>query len=87
MNIKVFTDNSTALACINKKGSNKARLNKLARLIWLWAIDHNVIFTDGCIPGVNNVIGDTKSCMISQIEWKLNTDVFKKLAEIRRPFS
>ena len=86
MNIKIFTDNSTALACINKKGSNKARLNKLARLIWLWAIDHNVILTAWFIPGVNNVISDTESHKIRQITWKLNTDVFKKLAEIRGPF-
>ena len=86
MNIKIFTDNSTALACINKKGSNKARLNELTRLIWLWAIDHDVFLTAWFIPGVDNVIADTESRKIRQIEWKLNTDVFKKLEELRGPF-
>ena len=33
--IKVMTDNSTTVACINKKGSTKSRCNDFDREIWL----------------------------------------------------
>ena len=39
--IKIYTDNSTALACVNKKGSSKKNLNDITRLIWLFAIQRD----------------------------------------------
>ena len=84
--IKVFTDNSTALACVNNKGSRKSNLNDITRLIWLWALDNHVWIEAWFIPGKENVLADTESRRIRQIEWKLNIKIFNKLQEIRGPF-
>ena len=84
--IKVFTDNSTALACVNNKGSRKSNLNDITRLIWLWALDNHVWIEAWFIPGKENVLTDTESRRIRQIEWKLNIKIFNKLQEIRGPF-
>ena len=85
--IKVFTDNSTALACVNKKGSNRVNLNEITRLIWLWAIRKNLWIQAFFIPGKDNVLADAESQKIRQIEWKLDTKVFKKLQEMRGPLA
>ena len=84
--IKVFTDNSTALACVNNKGSRKSNLNEITRLIWLWAIRKSVWIQAYFIPGKENVIADAESRKIRQTEWKLNVNVFNRLQEIRGPF-
>ena len=84
--IKVFTDNSTTLAYVNNKGSRKSNLNDITRLIWLWALDNHVWIEAWFIPGKENVLADTESRRIRQVEWKLNVKVFNKLQEIRGPF-
>ena len=68
--IKVFTDNSTTLAYVNNKGSRKSNLNDITRLIWLWALDNHVWIEAWFIPGKENVLADTESHRIRQIEWK-----------------
>ena len=85
-NIVFYTDNSTALACVNKKGSNKSNLNDITRLIWLFAIQRDLWIKAVFIPGIENVLADSESRKIRQVEWKLNPIVFKKLYEMRGPF-
>ena len=86
--IHVFSDNTTAVACINRKGSSKEHLNSLTRQIWLWAIKNNNFLTASHIPGVNNVIADAESRKLTQgeTEWKLNPTIFKKINDKLGPF-
>ena len=84
--IKVFTDNSTTLAYVNNKGSRKSNLNDITRLIWLWALDNHVWIEAWFIPGKENVLADTESRRIRQIEWKLNIKIFK-ITRNQRSFS
>ena len=85
-NIKVYTDNSTALACVNKMGSNRVNLNEITRLIWLFAIQRDLWIKAVFIPGKENVLADSESRKIRQVEWKLNPKIFQILCKIRGPF-
>ena len=86
-NVKVMTDNSTTVACLNKKGSTKPDCNDITRKIWLWCLEHNVYIVAAHIPGVENKIADEESrkdrC---SGEWSLNTDVFKCVQTVFGPF-
>ena len=84
--VRIYTDNSTTMSCINRKGSAKEVLNSLARLIWLWALDRNIMIHACHIPGSKNTSADSESRKKRQVEWKLKTEVFKELEQIRGPF-
>ena len=81
--IQLFTDNSTVVASINKKTSNKGKINNITREIWLWCMKTNNIIRAAHIPGVENVTADKESRQLRRdTEWKLNPSVFEKLQKI-----
>ena len=86
-NIKVMTDNSTTVACINKKGSTKTDCNEITRDIWLWCIEHRVFLMATHIPGVENKVADEESrkdrC---SGEWEIETNVFDIISKEFGPF-
>ena len=84
--IKVYSDNSTTVSCVNRKGSAKEDCNEIARNIWLWCLemDNKVIAMH--IPGVENTRADFQSRKRRIVEWKLNSDIFKMLNEMWGPF-
>ena len=85
--IKVMTDNSTTVACINKKGSTKSRCNDITREIWLWCLAHRLFIMAVHIPGIKNVEADVESRRDSKSpEWMLNRDLFKELEDMLGPF-
>ena len=86
--IHIFSDNTTTVACINRKGSTKPSLNKLVRTIWLWAIKNKNVLTASYLPGKHNIIADTESRNLSQgeTEWKLNSNIFNKIVLNLGPF-
>ena len=85
--IKVMTDNSTTVACINKKGSTKTKCNDITRDIWLWCLAHRLCIMAVHIPGVDNVEADKESRKENTFsEWSLKDEVFRQLENRFGPF-
>lgn len=60
--INVELDNTTAVWYINKKGGTRsALLNKLTRLLWLWATKRHIRLLATYRPGIQNVEADLLS--------------------------
>ena len=85
--VRLFTDNATMVACINRRGSTKSRLNDLTRELCQWCIDNDNRVTAMHIPGKDNVVADRESRLDKRdIEWQLNKSVFDKVNRIFGPF-
>ena len=87
MTIQVRTDNSTTMACINRKGSAKEMCNAIARLIWIWCLEKDNKIVAVHLPGTLNVDADKESRRKRYPEWVLNRDVFCALNKVMGPFS
>ena len=85
--IQVRTDNSTTMACINRKGSAKEMCNNITRLIWIWCLENENRLVAVHLPGTENVEADKESRRKRYPEWFLNRDVFQELNKIMGPFS
>lgn len=80
--IMIMSDNSTCVACINRKGSTKCKLQKLVKEIWLWAIKNNNFLTSTHLPGTKNIEADEESRKDRHnIEWELERCVFVYIME------
>lgn len=79
-------DNTTAVSYLTKMGGRKKSLDKLANIIWQWAIKNNVWLSASHLPGSENDQADKLSRLKSNekenTEWKLNEKIFKKLVNI-----
>lgn len=76
-NIKIETDNTTALTYINNMGGKITSCNRIARNIWDWAISHNVWLLCSFIPGKFNIQADQLSRQLNETtEWSLSADAF-----------
>lgn len=85
--IKIFTDNSTTVSCLNKMGSCKPSLNNITREIWLFCAKRNLFLTISHIPGSHNTIADNLSRKHrNELEWKLNPNIFNKVNNLFGPF-
>ena len=85
--IKVMTDNSTAVACINNKGSTKQNCNDIARNIWLWCLSKNIFIIAAHIPGRENNIADEESRKDRSFsEGSLNDCIFQEIEDMVGPF-
>ena len=78
--IKIMTDNTTALACVNKQGSVKSMIcNEITRKVWQFAIDHEVWLS---CPGVENVEADEASRVFNdRTEWTLHQELFHSIVK------
>ncbi len=56
--VRMMLDNTTAIACINKFGSNKPKLLRLTQEIYAWAQMRNLFLSAAYVPGVENVLAD-----------------------------
>ena len=76
--IRIMSDNTTAIAAINKQGSTKALdCNTVAKRIWLWAWDRHLWISAAHIPGVQNVQADHASRNFKdELEWTISPHVF-----------
>ena len=81
--IRVWTDNTTAVAYINHMGgSHSEGCNEAARQIWLWCIDMNIWLTVAHIPGSKNIEADAESRIFSdETEWQLCPAVFDTICK------
>jgi hypothetical protein len=87
IHIRIMSDNTTAIAAINKQGSTKALdCNTVAKRIWLWALERKIWISAAHIPGVDNVEADLASRVFKdELEWTLSTDIFQELMPLRSP--
>ena len=81
--IKILSDNTTTVACINKMGTTHSEsCNRLACEIWDWAISHESWLTSSHIPGKQNTEADKQSRKsVSCTEWKLKSSIFQTITE------
>lgn len=82
--VKIMTDNTTAVSYINKMGGVKSELcNDITKKIWFWCIEHEIWVTATHIAGKRNTEADFQSRNFNdQIEWQLDTKIFRKLCSI-----
>ena len=59
--IDLFSDNTTAVVCINKMGSAKVQCNAITRNIWLSCIPRNICVKALHLPGSDNIAADIQS--------------------------
>lgn len=87
-NVLIRTDNTTALAYINKMGSVQyPKLNQLARQIWQWCESKNIWVYASYISSTENWEADQTSRVLPpETEWSLNDrDFFKIIGALVLP--
>lgn len=76
--IQIYTDNTTAMASVNKMGSTKRKINNIVRDLWLWCKEKDIYLTVSYIEGKKNIEADKASREFNaNIEWSLNQRVFE----------
>ena len=81
--IKVMSDNTIAIAYINKKGGTHCMtLNDLAVNIWEYCMNNGVHVSAAHIPGKHNVLADIASREFRDAaEWMLCPEIFSRLVK------
>ena len=78
--IRLVTDNSCAMYCIRRQGSSKVRLNDVAREIWLFAMERNLMLSSAHLAGKLNVESDQESRVFDvNTEWSLKQDIYQEI--------
>ncbi|XP_071948906.1 uncharacterized protein [Antedon mediterranea] len=83
VNIRIMSDNATAVSYINCIGGTKSwSCNSVAYKIWYWAIERNIWLTAAHTPGIKNVEADVLSRnFVSGLEWQMNASIFSKIVD------
>ena len=78
-----MTDNTTAVACVNKQGSTKSKwCNEISREIWDFAMIEDMWLSAAHCPGVENTEADEASRIFDeQTEWTIRDDILIKICE------
>ena len=81
--IRILSDNTTAVGCVNNQGSTHSKsCNEITRKIWEWARGQDNWLSCVHIPGVENVEADHASRHFKDdIEWALADGVFQQLCQ------
>lgn len=83
IHIRIYTDNTTCCAYINKFGGKCRDLNKISREIWRWCLDRNIHLSAAHVAGIANTEADRLSRLFNDdLEWSLHTSVFKKILSV-----
>ena len=79
-----MTDNSTAVANINKLGGTKCRAcNYITKECWEIAQKFNSHLSASHIPGIHNSLADFKSRSYKEsAEWMLDSTIFNKITNL-----
>ena len=85
--IRVLSDNTTALAYINKMGGTKVpELNRIATEIWLDMLARGNYLVTKHVPGILNTEADALSRNLAEPgDWRLSPALFKKIDRLRGP--
>ena len=58
-------------------GGPHSLLSKLAKDLWDWCLNHNVLLRAQYLPGIQNVQADHESrVFLDSSDWKLKTTIF-----------
>lgn len=82
--IHIISDNTTAVAHINKMGGGvkSTTCNDVAYKIWCWCETRSIWLYATHILGQDNEVADSLSRNFSpSVEWDLNNDIFAKIVE------
>ena len=84
VHIRIMSDNTTAIASINKQGSTRSwECNDAGHRIWLWALNRNMWLSAAHIPGIENVEADLASREFKdELEWTLKTTIFDHIVQL-----
>ena len=84
IHIRIMSDNTTAIAGINKQGSTRSlECNDAAHTIWLWALSRNIWISAAHVPGVENVEADLASREFKdELEWTLKQSIFDHIVKL-----
>ena len=83
IHLRMMTDNTTAMYCVNKLGSTRVKLNDLTHKIWLFAMERDIWLSSGYVPGRENLISDEESRNFDEnIEWTLREDIFQYICQL-----
>ncbi len=84
LHIRIMSDNTTTVACINKQGSTQSfNCNNMARHIWDFAVARNIWLSAAHCPGVLNTEADLASRVFKdETEWTLNQNVFVQICKL-----
>ena len=80
IHLRLMSDNTTAVACVNKMGTNHSRLcNAVAKDIWLFCKERNIWVSAAYVRGTDNVEADEESRKMNlDAEWQLNPDILQE---------
>ena len=86
--VRIMSDNTTTVSCINSMGSNKGdHLNNLCKDIWLWCIEREIWISAAHVAGKENIEADKLSrCLHVDMEWKLDSSLLSdalKMLEVK----
>ena len=83
IHVRIMCDNTTAIAGIRKQGSTRTpEINRIARDLWLWALERNIWLSAVHIPGIENVEADEASRNFKdELEWTLQDVWFRKICD------
>ena len=78
--VRVYMDNTTSVAYINKFGGKSAEIDTLAREILLWCLDKSIHISAAHLPGISNQEADELSRVFNDdLEWSLAPCIFEQL--------
>ena len=82
--VRVLTDNTTAVAVLNKMGSTRSpACNLMAQKIWNYCFQDSIYITCAHIPGVENTVPDKESrTEYKQAEWMLDKRLYNNCTKI-----
>lgn len=81
--IRLRSDNTTAVACIDRGGSTKLDLNVLTERIFDWALSRGIILSAEHVRGASNVDADKVSRVKNfDAEWMLIPSIFRRLCHV-----
>ena len=80
IHVKVFSDRTTALACIDKFGTSHSELCHIKKQIWEWAEKKDIHITGAHMPGHKNINTDGNPGNCHDLEWMLCPENLQKFA-------
>lgn len=80
IHVQIRTDNMCTMAYINSMGGIRScPCNTLAKAIWSWCIERNIWISACHVPGIENEADFSSRHFNENVEWMLNTDIFRQL--------
>ena len=84
MRVRLLVDNTSAVQYINKMAETRSLiLASLAKNLWEWCFERQIVFEAQHIPGILNIEADRESRIFEDNnDWKLASQVFDNLNQV-----